>query len=139
AHLFNGQFQHGKPVLMPDISYSFYAVYCNLYGTEVRALPLDEKFRIRVEDNQGEKGGITFPNANATTGILLPLDGIEQILKANPDSVVVVDEAYVDFGGESAIALVDRYPNLLVTQTLSKSRSLAGLRVGFAVGHADLV
>ncbi|MDY3197948.1 MAG: histidinol-phosphate transaminase [Pseudomonadaceae bacterium] len=139
AHLFNGLFQHGKPVLMPDISYSFYPVYCNLYGIEARALPLDENFRMRVDDYQGENGGIIFPNPNAPTGILLPLDGIEQILKANPDSVVVVDEAYVDFGGESAIALVDSYPNLLVTQTLSKSRSLAGLRVGFAVGHADLI
>lgn len=139
AHLFNALFQHGKPVLMPDISYSFYPVYCGLYGIEAKALPLGEDFRIRPEDYRGENGGIIFPNPNAPTGILLPLDGIEQILQANPDSVVVVDEAYIDFGGETAIALVDRYPNLLVTQTLSKSRSLAGLRVGLAVGHADLI
>lgn len=139
AHLFQALFQHGKPVLMPDISYSFYPVYCGLYGIEAKPLPLDENFRIRVEDYQGDNGGIIFPNPNAPTGILLPLDGIEQILQANPDSVVVVDEAYIDFGGETAIALVDRYPNLLVTQTLSKSRSLAGLRVGLAVGHADLI
>ena len=139
AHLFNALFQHGKPVLMPDISYSFYPVYCGLYGIEAKTLPLAEDFRIRPEDYQGENGGIIFPNPNAPTGILLPLDGIEQILQANPDSVVVVDEAYIDFGGKTDIALVDRYPNLLVTQTLSKSRSLAGLRVGLAVGHADLI
>jgi len=139
AHIFHALFQHGKPVLMPDISYSFYPVYCGLYGIEAKALPLGEDFRIRPQDYQGDNGGIIFPNPNAPTGILMPLDGIEQILRANPDSVVVVDEAYVDFGGETAISLVDRFPNLLVTQTLSKSRSLAGLRVGLAVGHADLI
>ena len=139
AHIFNALFQHGKPVLMPDVSYSFYPVYSGLYGIDAKLLPLDEEFRIRPEDYQGDNGGIIFPNPNAPTGRLLPLDGIEQILQANPNSVVVVDEAYIDFGGETAIALVDRYPNLLVTQTLSKSRSLAGLRVGFAVGHADLI
>ena len=139
AHIFHALFQHGKPVLIPDISYSFYPVYCGLYGIEAKTLPLAEDFSIRPGDYQGDNGGIIFPNPNAPTGMLLPLDGIEQILQANPDSVVVVDEAYIDFGGETAIALVDRYPNLLVTQTLSKSRSLAGLRVGLAVGHADLI
>ena len=139
AHIFHALFQHGKPVLMPDISYSFYPVYCGLYGIEAQPLPLAEDFSIRPEDYRQANGGIIFPNPNAPTGMLLPLAGIEQILQANPDSVVVVDEAYVDFGGETAIALVDRYPNLLVTQTLSKSRSLAGLRVGLAVGHADLI
>ena len=139
AHIFHGLFQHSRPVLMPDISYSFYPVYCGLYGIEAKALPLAEDFSIRPEDYQGENGGIIFPNPNAPTGMLLPLAGIEQILQANPDSVVVVDEAYIDFGGETAVALVDRYPNLLVTQTLSKSRSLAGLRVGLAVGHPDLI
>src|SRR5690554_89304 len=124
---------------MPDISYSFYPVYCGLYGIEPKVLPLAEDFAIRPGDYCGENGGIIFPNPNAPTGLLLPLAGIEQILQANPDSVVVVDEAYIDFGGETAIALVDRYPNLLVTQTLSKSRSLAGLRVGLAVGHAELI
>src|SRR5690554_6310551 len=124
---------------MPDISYSFYPVYCGLYGIEAQTLPLAEDFSIRPADYRGENGGIIFPNPNAPTGMLLPLAGIEQILQANPDSVVVVDEAYIDFGGETAIALVNRYPNLLVTQTLSKSRSLAGLRVGLAVGHADLI
>ena len=139
AHIFHALFQHGKPVLMPDISYSFYPVYCGLYGIEAQKLPLAEDFSIRPADYRGENGGIIFPNPNAPTGMLMPLDGIEQILQANPDSVVVVDEAYIDFGGETAIALVNRYPNLLVTQTLSKSRSLAGLRVGLAVGHADLI
>ena len=139
AHIFNALFQHAKPVLMPDVSYSFYPVYSGLYGIDAKLLPLDEAFRIRPQDYQGDNGGIIFPNPNAPTGRLLPLDGIEQILRANPDSVVVVDEAYIDFGGQTAITLVDRYPNLLVTQTLSKSRALAGLRVGLAVGHADLI
>ncbi len=139
AHAFHGLFQHGKPLLFPDISYSFYPVYCGLYGIPFEAVPLDEQFQIRPEDYAKPNGGIIFPNPNAPTGCLLALDTIELLLKSNPDSVVVVDEAYVDFGGETAIALVDRYPNLLVTQTLSKSRSLAGLRVGLAVGHADLI
>ncbi|RJG11884.1 histidinol-phosphate transaminase [Pseudomonas cavernicola] len=139
AHAFHGLFQHGKPLLFPDITYSFYPVYCGLYGIPFEAVPLDEQFQIRVADYAKPNGGIIFPNPNAPTGCLLALDAIEQLLKSNPDSVVVVDEAYVDFGGETAITLVDRYPNLLVTQTLSKSRSLAGLRVGLAVGHPDLI
>lgn len=139
AHAFNAFFQQDKPVLFPDISYSFYPVYCGLYGLEYQAVPLDEHFQIRGEDYSRANGGIVFPNPNAPTGCLLPLQAIERILAANTESVVVVDEAYIDFGGESAIALVDRYPNLLVTQTLSKSRSLAGLRVGLAVGHPDLI
>ncbi|WP_443190131.1 histidinol-phosphate transaminase [Pseudomonas indica] len=139
AHAFHGLFQHGKPLLFPDVTYSFYPVYCGLYGIDYEALPLDEQFQIRTEDYARPNGGIVFPNPNAPTGCLLPLEAIERILQANPDSVVLVDEAYIDFGGETAIALVDRYPNLLVTQTLSKSRSLAGLRVGLAVGHADLI
>jgi histidinol-phosphate aminotransferase len=139
AHAFNGLFQHDKPLLFPDISYSFYPVYCGLYGVEFDAVPLDEQFQIRVDDYSRPNGGIIFPNPNAPTGCLMALDAVEQILKANPDSVVIVDEAYIDFGGETAITLVDQYPNLLVTQTLSKSRSLAGLRVGLAVGHPDLI
>ena len=139
AHAFHGLFQHGKPLLFPDVTYSFYPVYCGLYGIDYEALPLDEQFQIRAEDYARPNGGIVFPNPNAPTGCLLPLEAIERILQANPDSVVLVDEAYIDFGGETAITLVDRYPNLLVTQTLSKSRSLAGLRVGLAVGHADLI
>lgn len=139
AHAFHALFQHGKPLLFPDVTYSFYPVYCGLYGIDFEALPLDEQFQIRVEDYARPNGGIIFPNPNAPTGCLLPLDAIERLLQASPDSVVLVDEAYVDFGGETAISLVNRYPNLLVAQTLSKSRSLAGLRVGFAIGHEDLI
>ena len=139
AHAYNAFFKHDKPILFPDISYSFYPVYCGLYEVQFDAVPLDENFQIRVEDYVQPNGGIIFPNPNAPTGCLMALDAVEQILKANPDSVVIVDEAYIDFGGQTAIGLVSRYPNLLVTQTLSKSRSLAGLRVGLAVGHPDLI
>ena len=139
AHAFHGLFQHGKPLLFPDISYSFYPVYCGLYGIQAEPIALDEQFQIRVEDYARPNGGIIFPNPNAPTGCLLALEAVERLLQANPDSVVLVDEAYIDFGGESAISLVSKYPNLLVTQTLSKSRSLAGLRVGLAVGHEDLI
>jgi histidinol-phosphate aminotransferase len=139
AHAFHGLFQHDKPLLFPDISYSFYPVYCGLYGIACEQIALDQQLQIRVEDYARPNGGIVFPNPNAPTGCLLPLEAIEKLLKANPDSVVLVDEAYIDFGGQSAIALVDQYPNLLVTQTLSKSRSLAGLRVGLAVGHPELI
>lgn len=139
AHAFHGLFQHGRPLLFPDISYSFYPVYCGLYGIASEQIPLDEQFQIRVEDYARPNGGIIFPNPNAPTGCPLALDAIERLLKANPDTVVLVDEAYIDFGGETAISLVDKYPNLLVSQTLSKSRSLAGLRVGIAVGHPDLI
>ncbi|WP_248732015.1 histidinol-phosphate transaminase [Pseudomonas sp. MWU13-2517] len=139
AHIFHGLFQHDLPLLFPDISYSFYPVYCGLYGIKSDPVPLDEQFQIRVADYARPNGGIIFPNPNAPTGCVMALEAVEQMLKASPDSVVVVDEAYIDFGGETAISLVDRYPNLLVTQTLSKSRSLAGLRVGLAVGHPDLI
>lgn len=139
AHAFNALFRHGQPLLFPDITYSFYPVYCALYDIAWRALPLREDFTIAVDDYRQPNGGIVFPNPNAPTGCLLPLAAIEQLLRDNTGSVVLVDEAYVDFGGESAIALLDRYPNLLVVQTLSKSRSLAGLRVGFAIGHAGLI
>ncbi|MGV6396227.1 histidinol-phosphate transaminase [Pseudomonas caspiana] len=139
AHAFNAFFQHGKPLLFPDISYSFYPVYCGLYGIDYDAIALDEQFQIRVEDYARPNGGIIFPNPNAPTGCVVGLEAVEAMLKASPDSVVIVDEAYIDFGGETAISLVGRYPNLLVTQTLSKSRSLAGLRVGLAVGHPDLI
>jgi histidinol-phosphate aminotransferase len=139
AHAFHGLFQHGKPLLFPDVTYSFYPVYCGLYGIEYEAIALDGNFQIDVADYARPNGGIVFPNPNAPTGCLLRLEAIERLLQVNPDSVVLVDEAYIDFGGESAIGLVDRYPNLLVSQTLSKSRSLAGLRVGLAVGHPDLI
>ena len=139
AHAFHGLFQHGQSLLFPDISYSFYPVYCGLYGIDFVQVPLDEQFQIRVDDYVRPNGGIIFPNPNAPTGCGLALEAIERLLKANPDTVVLVDEAYIDFGGETAISLVDKYPNLLVSQTLSKSRSLAGLRVGIAVGHPDLI
>ncbi|WP_374341287.1 histidinol-phosphate transaminase [Azonexus sp.] len=140
AHVFMALLKHEQPILFPDISYSFYPVYCGLYGVEYATVPLADDFAIDPDGYCGRpNGGIIFPNPNAPTGRLLPLDAVERIIAANPDSVVVVDEAYVDFGGKSAIALVDRHDNLLVVHTLSKSRSLAGLRVGYAVGHPELI
>ncbi|MDC9724313.1 MAG: histidinol-phosphate transaminase [Gammaproteobacteria bacterium] len=139
AHIFHALFQHDAPLLLPDITYSFYPVYCKLYKIEYQTIALDSNFAINLQDYQTNNAGIIFPNPNAPTGCLLSLSEIEQLLQRNTESVVVVDEAYIDFGGESAIALVNNYPNLLVTQTLSKSRSLASLRIGFAVGHPDLI
>ncbi|MFZ1830735.1 MAG: histidinol-phosphate transaminase [Candidatus Competibacteraceae bacterium] len=139
AHIFQALFQHSAPLLFPDITYSFYPVYCGLYGIDFTTIPLAEDFTLRVADYQRPNGGIIFANPNAPTGCLLPLADIEKLLEHHQDSVVVIDEAYIDFGGATAIGLVKRYPNLLVTQTLSKSRSLAGLRVGLAVGHAELI
>ncbi len=139
AHVFMALLKHDQPLLFPDISYSFYPVYCRLHGIDFRTVPLTESYAIRVEDYFAENGGVIFANPNAPTGRPLPLADIERLLARSPDSVIVIDEAYVDFGGETAISLVNRYPNLLVVQTLSKSRSLAGLRVGFAVGHTDLI
>lgn len=142
AHAFLALLKHDKPILFPDITYSFYPVYCGLYDIDYRTVPLDADFALRVADYarpNGEVGGIVFPNPNAPTGRALPLADIDTLLRANSGTVVVVDEAYVDFGGESAVALVNRHPNLLVVHTFSKSRSLAGLRVGFAIGHADLI
>jgi len=139
AHVFLALLKHERPVLFPDITYSFYPVYCGLYGIDHTAVPLNEKFEIRTTDYLVPNGGIIFPNPNAPTGCFLPLSEVERLLAGNADSVVVIDEAYVDFGGESAIAFVARYPNLLIVRTLSKSHSLAGLRVGFAIGQADLI
>jgi histidinol-phosphate aminotransferase len=139
AHTFLALLKHDAPLLFPDITYSFYPVYCGLYGIEFRQVPLSESFEIRVDDYLQPNGGIIFPNPNAPTGVPLALAEIERLLQANKDSVVVIDEAYIDFGGESAVALVGRYPQLLVIHTLSKSRSLAGLRVGYAVGHPALI
>ena len=149
AHVFMALLKHEKPILFPDITYSFYPVYCGLYGVDYRTVPLAEDFAINPADyctsgalpsGRGQpNGGIIFPNPNAPTGCLLGLEAIEQMLKANPDSVIVVDEAYVDFGGDSAISLINRYDTLLVVHTLSKSRSLAGLRAGFAAGHPALI
>lgn len=139
AHVFQALLKHDAPILFPDITYSFYPVYCGLYGIAYETIALDENFAIRPRDYTQPNGGIIFPNPNAPTGRALGLAEIEAIVSANPNSVVVIDEAYVDFGADSAIALVNQHANLLVTQTLSKSRSLAGLRVGFAVGHPDLI
>jgi len=139
AHVFQALLKHEQPLLFPDITYSFYPVYCGLYGIKYKTIPLNDAFEIVVEDYKQPNGGIIFPNPNAPTGRLLSLAEIERLLKANTESVVVIDEAYIDFGGESAISLVDRYPQLLVTHTLSKARSLAGLRVGYAIGHVDLI
>jgi histidinol-phosphate aminotransferase len=139
AHCFQALLKHARPLLFPDISYSFYPVYCGLYSIAFKRVPLNGQFAIDPADYRITNGGIIFPNPNAPTGRLLPLTAIRAILDDNPDSVVVVDEAYIDFGGESAIPLVASYPNLLVIQTLSKSRSLAGLRVGFAVGDVGLI
>ncbi len=139
ALAFMAFFKKDKPLLFPDISYSFYPVYCGLYEIDFIKVPLANDFSISISDYQIENGGVIFPNPNAPTGKLLPLEHIEAILESNIHSVVIVDEAYIDFGGESAVSLVDRYKNLLVIQTLSKSRSLAGLRLGFAIGHEDLI
>lgn len=139
AHAFLALLKHDRPVLFPDITYSFYPVYCGLYGIAFREVPLTASFEIRVDDYFTPNGGIIFPNPNAPTGRSLALAEIERLLRANAGSVVVVDEAYVDFGAESAVGLIGRYPQLLVVQTLSKSRSLAGLRVGYALGDAQLI
>lgn len=139
AHIFMAFFRQDKPLLFPDITYSFYPVYCGLYDIDYRLVPLDQHFGIDVDAFDIDNGGIIFPNPNAPTGCLLSLESLRRLLQRNTESVVVIDEAYVDFGGKSAIALIDEFPNLLVTQSLSKSRSLAGLRIGFAAGHPDLI
>lgn len=132
-------FNSEKPILFPDITYSFYDVWADLFRIPYACQPLDEQFHIVKEDYLKENGGIIFPNPNAPTGVLMPLSEIEEIVAANPDVVVIVDEAYVDFGGESALPLIEKYENLLVVQTFSKSRSLAGLRIGYAFGSEKLI
>jgi len=139
AHTFQALLKQKKPLLCPDISYSFYPVYSGLYDVECCEIPLAEDFTIRIEDYMRDNGGILFANPNAPTGCFLELQQIESLLQANRESVVVIDEAYIDFGGQSAVELIDKYDNLLVIQTLSKSRSLAGLRVGFAIGQKNLI
>lgn len=139
AHVFFGLLKHPLPILFPDITYSFYPVYCGLYKVPFKQIPLTDRFEIDLQQYEQPNGGIIFPNPNAPTGVALSAKAIEELLKRNRDSVVVVDEAYIDFGGETVIPLTKKYPNLLVTQTVSKSRSLAGLRVGLAVGHPDLI
>lgn len=132
-------FRQSQPLLMPEISYSFYEVYCDLLNIKFDKIALKSDFSIDLDDYRRPNGGIVFANPNAPTGRLLPLALIEKLLEDNTESVVLVDEAYVDFGGTSALSLVNRYPNLLVVQTLSKSRSLAGMRVGYAMGHPELI
>ena len=139
AMAFQTFFQSGKPILFPDITYSFYPVWAELFRIPWKSPALDSEFRIVKEDYFGENGGIVFPNPNAPTGIYMELSEVEEILQKNRDVIVIVDEAYVDFAGPSAIELVDRYDNLLVVQTFSKSRSMAGMRIGFAVGNPELI
>jgi histidinol-phosphate aminotransferase len=141
AHIFNGLLSHPEkgPLLFPDISYSFYPVFCQLYGINFEKIPLADDFSIDLDRYQLKNGGIIFPNPNAPTGLLMGLEAIESLLQKNSHSVVVVDEAYVDFGGQTAASLIDQYDNLLVVQTMSKSRSLAGMRVGYAMGSEHLI
>lgn len=139
AHIFKAFFLQDEPILYPDITYSFYPVYSQFFGTKTKEIPLNENFEIEAKDYIQPNGGIVITNPNAPTSIAMGLPDIEQILKANPDRVVVIDEAYVDFGAESAVSLVNRYENLVVCQTTSKSRSLAGLRVGFAIAQPHLI
>ncbi|TDX24825.1 histidinol phosphate aminotransferase [Modicisalibacter xianhensis] len=139
ALAFQTFFRQDKPLLMPSITYSFYPVYCRLYGIKSRTLALDDDWQVPLEAMHTDNGGIIFANPNAPTGHGHGRDAIDRLLERNRDSVVLVDEAYVDFGGESAVPLVARYPNLLVTGTFSKSRSLAGLRLGYAIGSRELI
>lgn len=141
AHIFQGLLKHDAPVLFPDITYSFYPVYCKLYGIQAQEIPLNDRLEINIKDYVAHpnNGGIIFPNPNAPTGQALGLDHIRELLQRNHDSVVVIDEAYVDFGAQSCIPLVKEFDNLIVTHTLSKSRALAGIRVGYAIGHPELI
>ena len=133
AHTFQALLNHEEALLFPDITYSFYPTYCRLYRINFRRIPLDENMQVRFEDYRQSCGAIILANPHAPTGIARPLSAIETLIRQHPDQVVVIDEAYVDFGGETAIPLVKERPNLLVVQTFSKSRALAGLRVGFAI------
>lgn len=132
-------FNSEKPILFPDITYSFYDVWADLFRIPYERPALDEEFHIRKEDYLRENGGIVFPNPNAPTGVEMPLSEIEEIVAKNPESIVIVDEAYVDFGSVSALPLIEKYDNLLVVQTFSKSRSLAGMRIGYAFGNPELI
>lgn len=132
-------FNSEKPILFPDVTYSFYPVWADLFHIPYRTPALDEQFRIRKEDYFQENGGIIFPNPNAPTGLEMELEEIEEIVRRNPDVIVMIDEAYIDFGGRSALPLLEKYENLLVIQTFSKSRSMAGMRIGYAIGHPELI
>ena len=139
AHAFAGLLNQPKPLLYPDITYSFYPVWAQLFGIAAETVPLDDGLRVRIEDYRRDAGAIVIANPNAPTGIALPRAEIERLLAEHDDIPVVIDEAYVDFGGESAVPLIAEHPHLLVVQTMSKSRALAGLRVGYALGDAGLI
>ena len=139
AHTFQALLKHDAPLLFPDITYGFYPVYCGLYGVRYEEVPLDDALRVQIADFRRPCGAILLPNPNAPTGMGLPRDAIAALLADHPDRLVVIDEAYVDFGAESAVPLLARHDNLLVVQTFSKSRALAGLRVGFAIGQPPLI
>ena len=139
AHIFNGLLKQSEPLLFPDISYSFYPVFCKLYDINFIKIPLTDDLSLDLKNYKRPNGGIIFPNPNAPTGRLLPLKAIEELLKENQHAVVVVDEAYIDFGGQSAVVLINKYANLVVVQTMSKARSLAGMRIGYALGSAELI
>ena len=139
AMIFMTFFNSSRPILFPDITYSFYDVWADMLHIPYETIPLDDNFCIRPQDYKRENGGVIFPNPNAPTGELLPLAAVESIIQANPDVIVVVDEAYIDFGGESALPLIHKYDNLIVVQTFSKSRSLAGSRIGYAMANATLI
>ena len=132
-------FNSDKPILFPDITYSFYDVWADVYKIPYKTMPLDDNFRINKTDYFQENGGIIFPNPNAPTGVYESNEMIEEIVKANKNSIVIIDEAYIDFGGESCISLTEKYDNLLVVQTFSKSRSMAGMRIGYAIGNEKLI
>ena len=132
-------FNSDKPILFPDITYSFYDVWAELYRIPYKTCALTDDFHIKKEDYMVPNGGVIFPNPNAPTGVLESVDMIEEIIRENRDVVVIIDEAYVDFGGESVLPLIDKYDNLLVVQTFSKSRALAGMRIGFAMGSEKLI
>ena len=132
-------FNSKKPVLFPDITYSFYDVWANLFKIPYNAVPLDEEFHIRPEDYAGDNGGVIFANPNAPTGSFMPVSEIEKIVEANKNCIVIVDEAYIDFGGRSALPLIKKYDNVVVVQTFSKSRSMAGIRIGFAMANEKLI
>src|ERR1700757_3291124 len=139
AHTFQALLKHDAPLLFPDITYSFYPVYAGLYGVRYEEVPLDAAMRVQIADYRRPSSAILLANPNAPTGIGLARDAIEALVAEHPDQLVVIDEAYVDFGAESAVPLVARHDNLLIVQTLSKSRALAGLRVGFAIGQRPLI
>lgn len=132
-------FNSGKPILFPDVTYSFYSVWAELHRIPYRICDLDGEWHIRPRDYSQPNGGVVFPNPNAPTGLMESLDTVEEIVRRNRDVVVIIDEAYVDFGGETALPLVEKYDNLLVVQTFSKSRAMAGLRIGFCIGNEKLI